>query len=258
MSAFVERYQEIYEKDPNSKVFAPLAEAYRRMGLLDEAIELAEAGVAKHPHFSSGRVALGKVYAQKDRHLDAIVHLKAAVDISPENILAHQILAESYFKLGKLHDAMQSYKMVLFLNPNDEKIAELVQKLEKDVFFAESDSDAQEEFSMQKLQSFKKPNEPIISEQLFPRESLDRELALLDVRFERGQWKEAREQLSLLFRAHPLNKEILLRKEKIKELESDDIFWGRSWIEPLNMRTAAEKRRKLEDLLGKIDARRRS
>src|SRR5258708_31638819 len=93
VSSFVERYQLLYEKDPTSKVFAPLAEAYRRMGLLNEAIDLAEGGVKKHPHFASGRVALGKCYFQKGQMEKAIEQLKVAVDLSPENLLAHQLMA---------------------------------------------------------------------------------------------------------------------------------------------------------------------
>src|SRR5579872_5181477 len=96
VSSFVERYQLLYEKDPDSKVFAPLAEAYRRMGLLDEAIDLAESGVKVHPHFASGRVALGKCYVQKGKFAQAAEELKAASELSPENLLAHQLLAECY------------------------------------------------------------------------------------------------------------------------------------------------------------------
>src|SRR3989442_143106 len=123
VSSFVERYQLLYEKDPNSKVFAPLAEAYRRMGLIDEAIDLAQKGVQKHPHFASGRVALGKCLAQKGEYKKAVEQLRAAVEVSPENLLAHQILAECLSKLNKPIEALNAYKMALFLNPNDAKVS---------------------------------------------------------------------------------------------------------------------------------------
>ena len=55
---FIERYQKLYEEDPKSRIFAPLAEAYRKMGLINEALELAQNGVKIHPQFSGGRVAL--------------------------------------------------------------------------------------------------------------------------------------------------------------------------------------------------------
>ena len=134
VSTFVERYQIIYEKDPQSKVFAPLAEAYRRMGLIDEAIDLAETGIRNHPHFASGRVALGKCYAQKGLYEKAIEQLIIASDLSPENLLAHQLLGDCFSKLNKLSEALNSYKMVLFLNPLDRKAGLKVQELEIAVF----------------------------------------------------------------------------------------------------------------------------
>src|SRR6476661_8315239 len=57
----VERYQLEYARDPQSKVFAPLSEAYRRMGLVEEALRIAENGVRANPGFASGRVAFARV-----------------------------------------------------------------------------------------------------------------------------------------------------------------------------------------------------
>src|ERR1700722_3369005 len=114
VSSFVERYQLLYEKNPDSRVFAPLAEAYRRMGLIDEAIDLAEKGVQKHPLFASGRVALGKCLVQKGLFERAVEQLKAAVELSPENLLAHQLLAECYARLKQPFKALDAYKMALF------------------------------------------------------------------------------------------------------------------------------------------------
>ncbi len=127
---FVEKYQLLYEKDPKSKVFAPLAEAYRRLGLIEEALRVAEAGVGHHPHFPSGRVALAKIQFDRNHFEEAVKHLLVAVEFSPENILAHSLLAETYLKLKDLKKALKYFKMVLFLNPSDSKAQKYVQKLE--------------------------------------------------------------------------------------------------------------------------------
>ena len=47
-------YIEILSKDPHSTAFVSLAEAYRQMGLLDDALEVVEKGVAALPKFSLG------------------------------------------------------------------------------------------------------------------------------------------------------------------------------------------------------------
>src|SRR6185312_9107047 len=88
---FVERYQRLYEADPKSRIFAPLAEAYRKMGLLNEARDVAESGVANHPDFPGGRVALGRVLNDLGLIEEAVRELKKAAELAPENILAQQI-----------------------------------------------------------------------------------------------------------------------------------------------------------------------
>ncbi len=129
-SEFIERYQLLYQKDPNSKVFAPLAEAYRKMGLIEEAFRICELGVQKHPNFPSGRVAFAKVLIEKKLFELAVPQLKAAAEFSPENILAHLLLGECYLQLKEMKEGLKAFKMVLFLNPTDSRAQETVKRLE--------------------------------------------------------------------------------------------------------------------------------
>ena len=45
----LERYLRSYSQDPTSRVFAPLGETYRKLGKLDEAIEVLNEGMKTHP-----------------------------------------------------------------------------------------------------------------------------------------------------------------------------------------------------------------
>lgn len=265
MSSFVERYQLIYEKDPHSKIFAPLAEAYRRMGLLEEAIDLAERGVKLHPHFASGRVALGKCYAQKEQFQDAVEQLKVAVDLSPENILAHHLLGNCYSKLKKHAEALDSFKMVLFLNPHDDKIAKQVAKLEKKIFADSQLSWGDEEFSMEKLADVvQKANEvgfdhqdSAFSGNAVADGELERELALLDSRFDRGDWRAVREHIEELVQRFPGREEVLSRKSRLDSLTHTSFNLG-EWISPLQEEGKDEKVGKLKGLLQVIENRRKA
>ena len=126
----IERYQLLYQKDPKSKVFAPLAEAYRKMGMIEEAFQLAKEGVQNHPHFPSGRVALAKILIEKKKIEEAADHLQHAVDISPENILAQSLLAKSLMDLRRPKEALKAYKMLLYLNPGHVVAQNAVKRLE--------------------------------------------------------------------------------------------------------------------------------
>lgn len=127
---FINRYQKIFDVDPDSKVFAPLAEAYRKMGKIDNAFKICRRGIAKHPNFASGHVAMGRIYIDQQRNTEALEHLKKAILLAPENILAHSLMADLWLELRKPKEALKSFKMVLFLNPKDLHAQKSVEKLE--------------------------------------------------------------------------------------------------------------------------------
>lgn len=126
----IEKYQSLLEKDPNSQVFAPLAEAYREMGMLQEARKTVTAGVQRHPQFVGGLVTYAKVMRDLGELTKALDVLKKATSLSSENILAHQLMAEVHLAQKNPKDALKSFKMVLFLNPNSKSAQKAVQKLE--------------------------------------------------------------------------------------------------------------------------------
>lgn len=127
---FVERYQLEYQKNPRSKVFAPLAEAYRKMGLLEEAFTVAQAGVKHHPSFASGRVVFARILLDQKNFEQALDHLKAAATLSPDNIMAHSLMGETFLQLRRPKDALNAFKMVLFIDPGNERARLAVRKWE--------------------------------------------------------------------------------------------------------------------------------
>lgn len=143
----VERYQLEYAKNPKSKVFAPLAEAYRRMGLIDEALRVADTGVRANPDFASGRVAFARILIEKKRFEDATSELKKAIKLSPENLLAYSLLAELHLQLRQPKEALHAFKMVLFFNPNDERAKKAVSRWE----FLTAEEFAEDVFKMEPI-----------------------------------------------------------------------------------------------------------
>lgn len=143
----IEKYQTMLAKDPQSQVFAPLAEAYREMGMLKEALTTATVGVQRHPQFVSGLVTFARILRDAGQPEKALGALKKASQLAPENILAHQLMAELYLNGKNPKDALKSFKMVLFLNPQSKSAQKAVQKLES----LTADEYDEEVFSMAKL-----------------------------------------------------------------------------------------------------------
>lgn len=127
---FIERCQLEYERNPSSRVFAPLAEAYRRLDLIEEAFEIASRGVRLHPDFAAGRIAYARVLIAKKAYADAVDQLQKSAELSPDNILAFLLLGETLLELRRPKDALNAFKMVLFLNPLHERAQKMVRKWE--------------------------------------------------------------------------------------------------------------------------------
>jgi len=123
-------YLRKYQLDPTSRVFAPLAEAYRKAGLVDEAIEIATEGLKLHPHFIGGRVALARALFDKQRFEEVVNELAPLALDHPDNLVAQRLLAESYLMLNRTTDALTAYKMLLYFAPQDPEARKIVQELE--------------------------------------------------------------------------------------------------------------------------------
>jgi tetratricopeptide (TPR) repeat protein len=123
-------YLKRFQADPRSRVFAPLAEAYRKAGLLDEAIEICRDGIRHHPNFIGGKVALARALFDKGDYESTVKELEPVVLDAPDNLVAQKLLAEGCLILGRLAESLSAYKVLLFFMPHDQEIAKLVQELE--------------------------------------------------------------------------------------------------------------------------------
>jgi len=116
----IERLKEKVDKDPNSKLFIPLAEEYKKAGMFDEAIGVLTKGLECQPEYMSARVSLGKIYIERSMLDEARAEFEKVISAIPDNLYAHKKLAEIYRNLGEKDRAVKEFKTVLKLNPMDE------------------------------------------------------------------------------------------------------------------------------------------
>jgi len=126
----IERYLSMWERDPKSRVFAPLAEAYRKSGLVDRAIEICLKGLQIHPNYVSGRVALGRAYFDKGEYSSAKVQLEMVFESDPENLVAAKTLGQIYESDGDLEKALLAYRLALYTTPSAKEIIRKVKSIE--------------------------------------------------------------------------------------------------------------------------------
>jgi tetratricopeptide (TPR) repeat protein len=251
----IEQYQDMYLKNPDSKIFAPLAEGYRRMGLIAEALNVAKKGCAMHPTFSSGRLVMGRILLDLGKTLDATAELKAATDLSPENILAHSLLAEAYLKLREPKNALRSYKMMLFLNPENAKAQTAVKKLES----LTADEFDSETFAMKPLkeaiaewETFDKTLEldgTFDFQQAKPIKDLDRFTSLIDAHTARNEVQKAEAVLEEAFARLGPHFELIKRKNLLSQRR----VTTPTLLKPISQVSRTEQKlHVLQDLLARI------
>ena len=92
----IELLQEILlsEKDPAGRAFAPLADAHRRAGDLDRALEVLQEGLVSHPDFASGHVVAGWLHRDRGEDDHAIRAFERVLELDTENGTALRSLAE--------------------------------------------------------------------------------------------------------------------------------------------------------------------
>lgn len=120
----------MFQDDPTSKIFAPLAESYRKIGLIDEAIEICLEGLQANPDFIGGKVALARAYGDRKLYSKVRETLLPIIDKIPDNLVAQKLLAEACLVLGYVTEALNAYKMLLYFNPQDREAENLIQEIE--------------------------------------------------------------------------------------------------------------------------------
>ncbi len=117
---------ETLAKEPRSTVFVSLAEAYRQMGLLDDALEIAAKGTRSLPNFGPGYLTVGRILIQKGQLEDAAQALESALHLDGDNLPALKNLGRIRLKQGDKNRAGDLLRKAAGLKPDDPEIAKLL------------------------------------------------------------------------------------------------------------------------------------
>ncbi|TVR66707.1 MAG: hypothetical protein EA422_01520, partial [Gemmatimonadales bacterium] len=118
------------QRDPEGRAFAPLADAYRRKGDLDEALSLVEDGLARLPEFTSGQLVAARVFRAVDDAESARRALDRLLELDPRNTLGLLERAEVVGGLGDRDAAAADLQTLLALEPGHLGARTLLDRLE--------------------------------------------------------------------------------------------------------------------------------
>ncbi|MFQ5772099.1 MAG: tetratricopeptide repeat protein, partial [bacterium] len=85
----VQFLEEHLQKNPDSILFAHLADVYLKMKKVEKAIRVCEEGIKKHPYYVTGHLVLGKCYLANKLYDQAEKEFKRVLHFDPKYLSAH-------------------------------------------------------------------------------------------------------------------------------------------------------------------------
>jgi tetratricopeptide (TPR) repeat protein len=131
--ADIKKYEDLLSKDSRSYCFAPLSELYRKLGLLDDAVAVANRGIEAHPEYIGGFMALGRALYEQGNRDQAKFALEKVALATPENLLAQRVLSQIYQEEGNLSAAERALHLLVTFNPEDRESALALEVLRRSI-----------------------------------------------------------------------------------------------------------------------------
>lgn len=116
----IEKLERRYQDEP-AKNFAQLAEAYRRGGRVDEALDLLQMHLEDRPNYVSALIVLGRCHLDKAQDAEAAQAFERVLSIDAENIIALKVLGEIAQRAGDPAAARTWLTRLLEVDPMNEE-----------------------------------------------------------------------------------------------------------------------------------------
>lgn len=115
----IEKLERRWNENPSGLLFAPLAEAYRKGGEHDRALDLLEHGLQVHPEYVPALIVRGRCHLERGSLEPAEADFRQALDLDPINPIALRGLAEVLERTGRAVAAVERLELLLEIDRGD-------------------------------------------------------------------------------------------------------------------------------------------
>lgn len=107
--------------DPHSRVFAPLADLLRQAGRLEDALDLLDDGLGRHPDYVSALVIKGQTLLDMGRVDQARPVLERVLELDGENFVVLRLLTEDARSRQAWEESIPLLEKLVVLDPDDDR-----------------------------------------------------------------------------------------------------------------------------------------
>jgi len=129
----IERYISQLERDPRQKVYAPLADSYRRASLLSDAEDTCHKGLNMFPGYLRCREVLGKIYIRKSLLEEARKELEKVAQVITDSHDLNRTLGRLYYKLNEFDLAQQLLQKIVEKDPFDFEAKNILTEIQRKI-----------------------------------------------------------------------------------------------------------------------------
>ncbi|HXM38136.1 MAG TPA: tetratricopeptide repeat protein, partial [Gemmatimonadales bacterium] len=120
----IDKLEARFRENPKGRNFAPLADAYRKAGLIDNAVELCQNGLKQHPDYVSAYIVYARCLLDKKDDAGAQDVFRKVLALDGENIIALRVLAEIAERNSRFEEAVEWLTRLLNADPMNGDAAE--------------------------------------------------------------------------------------------------------------------------------------
>src|SRR5437879_6247144 len=120
----IDKLEARFRDNPKGRNFAPLADAYRKAGLIDNAVDLCQNGLKLHPDYVSAYIVYARCLVDKKDDAGALGVFRKVLELDGENIIALRGLAELAERNGKYEEEVEWLGRLLNADPMNGDAAE--------------------------------------------------------------------------------------------------------------------------------------